>query len=179
MTCNLRYPMSLRYPVVNWLLRISRKMHPCSQGRGLQCVLQPNFAANGVGVLQCVAVYVAMCVAVCVAAGFQTQHLVWRPPKVSSMVMVCCSVLQYVAVCCSVLQCVLQCVLQPNFRSNTLCRDLPKVSSMVKVCCSVLQCVAVCVAGNLIASWHFRIFRGRPLDVWESSHRNSQKATRS
>ena len=46
----------------------------------------------------------------------------------SSVVLMCCGVLQCVAVCCSVLQCVEVC-----------CNAL----HCVAVCCSVLQCVAM------------------------------------
>jgi len=78
-----------------------------------------------------------------------TRHTLCRRSalicRVSGVVSVTCSVLQYVAVCCSVrkwccqrrLRCVAECC-------SVLQRAQVALSTSPAVCCSVLQCVAVC-----------------------------------
>ena len=72
-----------------------------------------QYVAVCCSVLQCVAVYVAVCIAV---SRMATPRLLPRPVGV-----LCCSVLQRVAVCCSVC-CSLRCSVQNGY---TACAVMP------------------------------------------------------
>ena len=104
---------------------------------------------------RCVADVLQMCCSVVLIRSSTWQDI--KGWSTSSVLQICCSVLQCVAVCCSVLQCVAACckdLLCVAVRFSVLqgvagcCCVLQRVAA----CCSVLQHVAACCSILLIRS---------------------------